>query len=647
MARTTKKKKKKQAVPSQGFGSKSLSPELAKAEALMNRGQWTEARDSLVSLSNLYPDNVQVLRNLIDVYAELEYNGAYQYTCEKLLTLKPNDSTVTYLLGQVYLINYNPLLALQVYKRALDHWPNHEHAYEAREQVDLLESNLSEIVATLGFKDDELELATHYEKAKSQLETAELDGAIATLQTLLADHPTCLPAQHLLCRTYFQNDQLDEAIAQTQQILESHPDNTEALAHIIRCLVIQGSFAEAQTYQPRLMDSVAPNTDALTYKAEALGYLGDDEALISLLDSLETDPTDSNEPLSTATIHHLIAVALARQGKTKAAREQWKIARDIDDELEVITENLQDLNSEAAYQNGPWPFQINRWFPNKALQGIRDIALAMSPACEVTDTLTQTVQQYLKKYPYVEHLIPTLLERGGPRAKLTAIGLAQGCNSTEAQTALKSFVLGQSGPDQIRYQLAGQLAKADHIPLDAKLWLDGEWRTDFPLITYRIIEKVQQSPQVEALLGKALKKIALESAKAGQAAEALLQEALEIEPNNPALLNQLSIAYDWQGKYDESEALTDQILERHPDDVASNIAKVRVAMDEENFDSALKLLQPLLKCQDHTADDFVSLVFTYSKLLLDQGKTNLARLWFQESTHLVPDHPFLRKVRKS
>ncbi|MEO0867115.1 MAG: tetratricopeptide repeat protein [Cyanobacteria bacterium J06642_11] len=153
-----------------------------------------------------------------------------------------------------------------------------------------------------------------------------------------------------------------------------------------------------------------------------------------------------------------------------------------------------------------------------------------------------------------------------------------------------------------------------------------------------------RTAEAKTLLEKAQKKIALESSKAAETAEKYLEEALQIEPDNPLLLNNLALAYTHQERLSEARQLTQTIIDQHPADVDSRIAIAQLYLQENNLDAAEKVLESLLSQRSFTENNLVSLMLTRSRLLMLQGQDAMARLWFQEILPMVKDHPLLRQL---
>ena len=119
---------------------------------------------------------------------------------------------------------------------------------------------------------------------------------------------------------------------------------------------------------------------------------------------------------------------------------------------------------------------------------------------------------------------------------------------------------------------------------------------------------------------------------------------MEIEPNNPVLLNNLALAYTHQERLADSRKLTQQIIDDHSEDVDSRIAIAQLYLQEEQLEAAETVIDQLLQRPRFTEDNLVSLLLTRSRLLMLQGKEEMAKLWFQEVLPLVKEHPLLRQL---
>lgn len=641
-----KTKKKKQTVLARGFGSQSLATDLAQAEALIRREQWLDAYSLLIRLKKSHTDNLEVLAHLIEVHYELGQLHQYLAVCEEFLAIKPNDARVNFLLGYAYVLNYYPLLGIQQYRYAIERWPEHTGSVEGKEHLAMIEPNVSDVLASIGLSyPEDWELGILYERTRAYTEISQAHKAIKTAQTLIEQRADFIPGYNSLALAYMANDQYEDAITTLQTTLESYPDSILLRANLVRFLCLRGRFDEAETHKTHLLANSSTEPNNLTRKAEALSYLDDTTAITDLLATVPPVPEKENRPVVTGLFHHLVAVALVRQGDPVAARKQWKLALELYPDMEVAQENLDDFDMASTFKEGPWPFELNSWVENGAYQDLRQVALALTPERKPHPALVTAVETLLADYPFISQLVPVWLKRGSPRARMLAMAIAKSHPSEPHLAALNEFVVGTYGSDAQRYHLASYLARHHQLTTN-RLWLNGEWHENLLLVTYELVPEspTVESPEADELLDKAMKKIALESSKAATTAEDYLRQALELEPNNPELLNNLALAYTHQGKLAESRQLTQQIIDQHPEDVDSRVAMAQLYLEEENLDAAETVLDGLLQRSKLTADEFVGLMLTRSRLLMLQGQEAMARLWFQEMLPMVQDHPLMRQL---
>ncbi|MEM6251426.1 MAG: tetratricopeptide repeat protein [Cyanobacteria bacterium P01_D01_bin.156] len=642
MARKTRKKTQ----VNRGFGHQSLLTELAHADALIRREHWTDAYSLLARLRESNPENMDVLAHLLAVHYELGQLYQYQATCEQFLALKPNDARVNFLLGHAYMLNYYPLLGVQQYRQAIERWPDHPGAVDGKEHLAVIEPNLSEALDNLELQyPDDWDFGILYERTRAYTETSQAAKAIDSAQLLIEQRPEFVPGYNCLALAYMADDQYENAIATLESSLQNYPDSLVLRANLVRFLCLRGNFSDAEIHRERLLANGSTDANDLTRKAEALAYLDDMTSLVNLLDTVPPDPQKDNRSLVSGLFHHLVAVALVRQGELRAARHQWSLALELYPDLAVAKENLDDFDMTSTFKEGPWPFELNSWVENAVYQELRQVVRAMSSARTPQPLLVRAVENLLKQYPFVSQLLPVWLKRGSPRARMLAMVITKSHLTDDHVQAVNEFIAGTDGSDSQRYHMASYLARHQKLKT-ARFWLNGEWCENPPLDIYILEPEVSstQTPEAAELLDKAKKKIALESSKAAETAEKYLQQALELEPSNPVLLNNLALAYTHQDRLIDARQLTQKIIDQHPNDVDSRIAIAQLYLQEENLAAAENVLAPLLSHAQITENDLVSLMLTRSRLLMLQGKEDMARLWFQEILPIVKEHPLLRQL---
>ena len=99
--------------------SSRLLSRLGEADALMRDKQWDEALEMLESLDRRYPNRVEVLTALANVFCELHDTRHYQHACERLLRIDPDNADAALGLAGAYAVNLRPTLALRAFRRFL------------------------------------------------------------------------------------------------------------------------------------------------------------------------------------------------------------------------------------------------------------------------------------------------------------------------------------------------------------------------------------------------------------------------------------------------------------------------------------------------------------------------------------------------
>jgi tetratricopeptide (TPR) repeat protein len=622
-----------------GFGVKSLLPELQKAEALMIRKKWREAYQVLENLRQTYPTNVDVLTHLVNVCLELNDIPGYTQACERLLKVDPRNSDAAYGLAGGYLSCMHPLLALQAFHHALDRFPNHEKAKEARTFVAELEANMEEELKGMGLAGEEgRAIALLHEQGQAYLERGAYAQARQVEEEVLRLKPDFMSAFNNLCLIHYAEGDMDGAIAIAQQVLEQQPDNIHALSNLVRFYYLKGEREQAQQYGERLKTSQTEGWDRWTKKVEGLSYLGDDAGILEIYEQAK-DADDLN--ITSALFHHLVAVAMERSGQSKQAKEAWKRALKRSPGFNLAQANLDDLQQPVGQRHAPWAFSLNSWINQNDVEEL--LAIIKSNTNADDEKLSQATQDYLNDKPYVARLIPVLLDRGDPVGREFAVRLAGFVNTPETLAALRDFALSQSGPDALRHQAAIKASEAGLLPSETiRMWLQGEWR-EISLIAYEFYDEPphKHPRKVQNWLRDALSLLRQRNVKAAEQAEKLLKQALDVEPDAPDLLNNLAAAYEVQGRSEESQALVRQIVDQYPDYVYARASLAKLNILNGDLEAAEALLKPLLSCKRFHVDDFGVFSSAYIQLLMAKHQPDAAKAWLHMWEQVNPAQPEL------
>jgi Flp pilus assembly protein TadD len=480
-----------------------------------------------------------------------------------------------------------------------------------------------------------------HEEAQALLAQGEYAEARDRLNQLLQRRPDFISAINNLSLIALAEGQVEEAIETARRALERDENNFHALANLIRFLVLRGRSDEARVYVEQLKAIEAQGPEVCLKQIEALSFLGDDRGALDVFRKVE----QSGWKLSArdaAFIHHLAAVATMRSGDEDEAKRLWKRALESAPGFELASSNLRDLDKPVSERHAPWPFNLGEWVPRTAIEDLSEQVRNIHPGGE--EAVMRAGRRFIEQHPEMNTLIPILLERGDPVGREFGVRAAMIAQTPETLAALRDFALGQRGPDQMRLQASQTAVK--HGALDAglnRLWLDGEWR-EILLMGFEISgePKVEMSPRVKRIVGRALDAIHNGDGVEG---ERLIRQALEIEPDNPTLFNNLTKAYELQGRQQEAEELVYETHRRFPDYLfgRTNLAMLLIA--DGDPETAEELLKPLFLRREMHYSEFAAFAAAQIELALAERNRKRARSWFELWEQVNPDNPNLELFR--
>jgi len=613
--------------------------ELRHAAKLIEQERWDDAMDFLEDLHHRYPTKHEPLEMLAEVGAESGDMMLYEDALNQLIALAPD--TGRYYVARAGGSMNSGLMALGLlrFKQFLERWPDHPEAEKVRKTVRELEPELSEIMEAAGLPpENRLELAALNDETQLYLQYGRYEEARKRANEVLKQNPNYAPALNNISMTYSLEGEYQQAIDNAQRVLEFAPDNIHALANLARCSYLLGRTEEAQAVAERLKASEAFGTDKSIKIAETLSFLGDDAGVAALYDHISRSrqaDLAKEEPL----FAHLAAVALYRTGREKEAQKAWKQALKLDPDFELAEENLEDLRLPVGERNGPWAYTLNYWMPAATSRDL--IAFIGPPDVEKSEgALTRDARVFLDAHPEMRTIVPALLERGDPGGREFALMLASAVKDPELLAAVRDFALSQNGPDDLRFRAANMAKETGLIEADkVRMWREGTWQ-ELMLMNWEIHTEVlgNHSPRVEKMAEQAYH--ALRNLD-GKKAETILKQALEIEPDAPDLLNNLSGAYRVQNRIDEATELVLQVYDRFPDYFFGKVGMAHLWLQEGQIEDAERILTPLLSQKRMHMSEFAALAQAQVELLLAKGEEDGARNWLGMWEQVYPDHPGL------
>jgi tetratricopeptide (TPR) repeat protein len=642
-----------------------LSERLAEAGRLVASRRWSQAREILDALDERYPGRLDVLSLLLDVCFEQKDMSRYLSVCERLLAQNPDDPDMTLSLAGAYLSNAYLVLALQTFQDFLARWPSHQRASEAQKTVKDLEEELRDASREFARPWDEFfQMSLLHDRVQVFMHRGQYTEALHLGQEVIEKYPWFVPAFNNVSAMFWEQGQPEPAISTALKVLDAEPQNVHALSNLVRYHVLSGHSDEAPQFAARLKASTAPAFDRTLKIAEALTYLGDDQGVLDAFQSADRE-TELNVP-SAGMLYHLAAVAAFRLGKTADAERYWRRSLKLLPGFELAAGNLDDLRKPPAERHGPWPFTLGYYIKKETIneliealsagysetQSVRRSAgsKVKSPGKNISVegdldvNIVNVTHRWYESHPEVAALLPVLLERGDPGGREFAFKMVNFLETPALLEALKDFSLGRFGPDMMRAEAAQKCIEAGLLPSGMqKLWSRGQPR-DVILMGFEIhAEPVEtHGRQVEKL-----HEAALEAMHAGDGAkgEALLRQAIELEPDAPDLLNNLGAALELQGRKDESYALLRDVYARFPDYFFGQTSMAMLHIHQGEMDQARRILEGLGARPRLHILEFDALCVTYIDLFLAENNKPAARSWLEMWEKVDPDHPKLSLYR--
>jgi tetratricopeptide (TPR) repeat protein len=613
---------------------------LDEAERLLRRRKWAEAKDLLEPFSRRHPNHLQALLMLSDVYAQAEDQMGFWDVTDRLIRLDPDTPEHWSNMATICMANGLVFSALHYATQFLERWPDDRLAGETREKKDLLQDACDQIMAeeatTPGAVPEHFML---FEESQMVLNRGDYKRGERIAREAIEKLPHAVAPRNNLTLAYGLQGQFDKAMEMARSVLERDPNNVHALGNLTQVLTRAGRREEAREVAGRMLAVPVEDGELYAKKMEALAYLGDDAMTTALYQEAQASGLMDN--LHMPQFHHLGAVGYARQGDTRRAEDLWKQALKMERHFELARKNLNDLKMPVGERNGAWPYSIAQWVPQDWIETIYRATLKGKRS---ETALKREIQRALRQQPYLEAVIPLLLERGDPEGREFAIMLA-----TQAELPiLREFALGDRGTDQQRMKAAQEATQLGMLPRGkpVPLLIKGE-RQDLMLMAYEIYEAPQPARiprQAQDLLEEAHEAL---SQRRGEDAERLAREALAIAPYTPTLMNFLSAALLLQGRKDESRAVTRELAERQPDYFFARTEMARICVDEGDLEQARAWLDPLLEAERFHRSEFAALCMAQAELLVAEGQRDGARSWLQMWEQVDKDNPNIRHMRRN
>lgn len=299
-----------------------LSPDNPQAVMLLAQAQRLarnnhKALSTLEALLKVYPDNVDVLIEMSQVYLNMGNLSAAKPLLDTVLVKQPNHYKASRLAMSLALRRKDYLLARE-------HFNVIKQAFPDKKELGQLDGRIL-------FQEGKIEKAINaFEKAlevnETQAVTAQLAEAYlangnqvqasSVLNDWIENHENNSQAQLLLASIYLQQQKYGQAIDLHKQLLDKHPKHVVAMNNLA-WLYFESDDLEQASILAQKAYELAPESPEV---ADTLGWLmiqqGKTESGLELLDGAHKAAPES------ADIHYHMAAALAAAGdKTRALIE--------------------------------------------------------------------------------------------------------------------------------------------------------------------------------------------------------------------------------------------------------------------------------------------------------------------------------------
>ena len=636
-AKQRRRKTQKRVISSQ---SQSLSAALDEAHDLLDRGDRRAADLLLRAQESRHAQSGDALKSLLSFYFHAGDPAGCQRIAARLLKLSPTSAEFLPMHAGACMQLGFYATAIRDFERFVTMHPQHPQAETARKtladllaclQVSLHESEMPTA--------DVIERSADNERLQMLLQF-ENDVEIAVLEAekIAALHPGYVPILNNLSQLYFLAGDSAKALALSAAVLEQAPGDLHALSNRIRYQLVEGDESAARATADQLLALPNDRDESRLKKAEGMSYLGRDEDVLAQLG--EDDPASlAMPPAQRAMFAHLTAVAAARQGNARRARQLWKTALTADPNCDLARTNLNDLDARPDDANGPWAYVIQHWLSLDLLDKL------MAPNNSPTADFGAEMRDRLRRHPSIKFAALIFLDRGDDFSREFAIRIAAATRDQELLAAMKEFAVSRRGTVERRTQ-------ALHAAFDAELleakpqrfWIKGNWQE---VLLQPIQIRFEPDPPTPGLAHD----FYAEAMQAGASddhprAIELYRQALEISPDDPKLLNNLASELLMSGQATEAQRIIDDNFARNPDYLFARLTKVNGLVFDRRLNEARELLFPVRGMRDFQVSEFSAWSAAIVNFHLAAGERDEAERYLDLWKMVYPDDPQLPIFRR-
>ena len=288
---------------------------LKSGNALLDKGDLSEAGRCYQNAIDLSPDNVGALVNLGFVKSELKLHKEASLPLERAVSLDPNNSDAWYVLGGIREQDKDLSSAALAFRKVIKLRPDFELAYRDLCRVVLQNGELESAKSTI-LKGLELNPACadfHFYLGNVHFIEADYDAATACFGKTLSIQPDYAQAYLNQGKIFEKQEQLDAALIQYQKALALQEDNAEIHSSLGNLYLLRGQVPDAMTSYRRAVSLEPQQSEVQLNMGSALIAGGSFGAAVEhCKKAIELKPDD-------AMAHNIMGIALYELGQTQQA----------------------------------------------------------------------------------------------------------------------------------------------------------------------------------------------------------------------------------------------------------------------------------------------------------------------------------------
>jgi len=644
-----KKRRRKKRRHPQRFTprSRSLDEILDEARALAEEGNFEEALEILEDLPPHLQRRLEVLMLrgifLIEIGALL---GAAE-VFEQALRAAPNHPLVLTYLTFLYADLDWLAHAARFARRALEAHEGLLPAEMVRDLREILKETVTEIQEMAAEKEVSPAKVEEALYIGEQAERRMLHGRFGEAARLYDRASRVLPAwtnlRNNTAIALFLTGRVKQAVQIGESVLETHPEDVYALANLVRFHLALDERDKAEAYGERLKRLRIDSADELDKAIEALGFLGDDEALYEIYRGHRRRIDD----LSPFALFSLGAAA-ANLGHFRTAQRLWKKAGD----AELLGGFLPPYFT-AARRKAPGPGYADRYptvsFPQMVhpshIAELIDLVRAWNEGNLSERQRERRTRKIVKRSPFLVRAFAQMLwEAPDPVAAIDVLSFIK---TPEAIEELRRFAFSQAGSMQDRLAALEALADLGAIDREKPVQVWDEKRQhwiDASMFAVEITTETEPPDYDEAVWEHI--NAGVEAFNRGALEEACeeLEAALKLDPRAAIAHHNLAVILQEMGRIDEGVEHLKKALEIRPDYPFARCSLANFYIDEGDLEAAEDLLSPLAERRRFHPDEWAYYHRTIARLRLEQEDYEAAEQHAQIVLEIIPDDEVAQQI---